>query len=224
MANVRRMKSELKKSIGNGPAALGATRVEIADSIDAGTPYLVVFIRTGSELTERMLSLPEFQYPLHLLMNNFLVFMSAAYKIRRGALVPAHSELMTAAIAGVAEGESWGTTVDLDEAILHVPQANFERLAEHIHTPTPADVWAGALLVEDWPRLPIKEPPSGTPHLQVVHVPDWPHEQLSNAALQRAVRLTVGWNFASLGEPEIIERMATQLKHEITQAELVVEY
>jgi hypothetical protein len=209
MASVSAMQRAIFRDLtaSTTPMPFGCTAVKVLPTqLSTERRQITVFLCANQELTDRMFSLPDGQYPLHMLMNHFLVFSAAVRYFQKGQLVAEISELMTATLAKIPMGASdplggkWGTVINTNSTVWTVPRVKLATYFKLHDAGMPTGHltginWLGALLVSDWPVLP-KPPadPETTPRLQVVHVPNVPVAELSENQLKRLADLTFGYN------------------------------
>lgn len=119
------------------------------------------------------------------------------------------SELMTAAVVGVAGGANYyGPRVDTQTATLHVPEMEFPppflRGKKHL---SGTEIWTAILTASDRPGAPTYDENDHRPALRVVHVPFSPSIKDKDTRAQVA-RLTLGWNYRRVSsDPEAFTEM-----------------
>lgn len=213
MASIPAMQRNIVRGLlsADTPPPIGCTTIKVAPGhISAQRRRITVFLYADQALTDKIFSVELGQYPLPMLLNHTLVLSAATDYTRRGQVKPEVSELMTGALAGLPvlpdlwDG-AWGTSVDADAAIWHVPRADlvkYDRLktaempTEHLL----GSNWLSALLVRDWPSLPEFPASGNTPTLQVVHVPNVPTRDMSVEQWRKVATLTCGYNNVEAGE------------------------
>lgn len=196
---------ELVSKIQLGSPPLDCSRIDLALSSETGA--VVVLLYTQPQLTERMLNLPPFQYPLPLLLNNHLLYQYVEYDIRTGRVTPTLSELMRASMVGLTQYNSYGTMISSDggddsNLTWYVPLVEFGDNASHR-----SRLWSTVLLDPQYPVSVINDDP-GVVQLVVVHIPDYSIFELSNEQLLHITRLTLGWNYCRVLRDDELQHIA----------------
>jgi hypothetical protein len=100
---------------------------------------------------------------------------------------------MTAALGNVPETD-WGVTINEDNRLI-VPQTNVRLYDTAMVGKDPAATWAQALLVRNWPALKPNIFSRRVPSLHVVHVPDKPLADITDAEWRNVIIMSIGWNY-----------------------------
>lgn len=178
---------------------------------------IVVFLRTNEELSQKMLQLPEGQYPLELLMNHYTVYGALVEHFMRGEL-SARSEPFTAAFADIPgsvhtpERGLWGTSVDTAKGIWQVPDLAAE---------LPSSVnWRSAMLTDVWPPHPVV--PSSCPTLALIHVPD--RAPADSTDWMKILELGWGYNTVAMlarQRPDLVREALSTYRVDVENAKFV---
>ena len=183
---------------------LGCERVEV--HYDSNTARLTLFVRVDEDLERRMFSLADGQYPLDVLMNHLWAYQALKRLFRDGQVV-ADSELFAATLAGIPAGQKdpegglWGTSIDEDAAVWHVPEV------EHGTVHAGGVNWRTVMLCDTWPGI-IGERADESWELSVVHVPSHP---VADEEWHRIFQLSLGYNWVASvqkEEPQLAQSMA----------------
>lgn len=211
MANTHQIVDDLKQSLGKARPpflqCIGA-RLSLQQDGDSPSPIITIFAEADSQLTKQMLRSAEYTYPLAMLMNNWLTYTWVVDYIQKHKLVFDTSELMTAAVVGVAEGMNFGPHVDATTKTLHVPAMQLPLPNLKVKKRLSAiESWTAMLLAPDLPGIRTYNEDDRRPVLRVVHVPFSPSLK-DEQTRTRVARLTVGWNYCRMSsEPEAFTEM-----------------
>lgn len=197
------------------PQLSGITRIDLAQSEDQ---CLTVILRTGSELSSAMFSLPCYAYPLPFLLHRQIVLATIAEHVQDEWLRLNTSELMVGAIGNVTDGatmaETKGTLIDTKNGIWHVPAIDLPYSTQEQQAN--ADLWRAALYSDD------SQPDAGPTSLDVIHAPD---RDVTTNELERISTLAVGYNYLSqVPTATYLLHLAGEVKTALASAEPIVTY
>lgn len=190
---------------------LDCSRSELA--VDESANMVMLLLRTKPSLSDWMLSSLPRQYPFPLLSNcDFVLFKVWRQIMKQRTVIPAASELMRAAMAGVPRGNFHGTAVDIGTFGMefYVPDA------------AASPEWKAVLLDPQYPHL--AEQGTSLPEFFVVHLPDVPIDQLNDAQLEQLATLSVGWNFLEVYSPDYIPTFAQAIRVAAAESAVIAEY
>lgn len=154
--------------------------------------HFTVFLRTTPELSHKMLA-SDYDYPVELLMNTKTILACLRKPLRQGHLKVDWCEVMTAALADVPNND-WGATINEDNRLV-VPRSNVMLYDKSKVKKDPSATWAHALLARDWPALKPNIFSWRVPSLYVIHVPDKPLEDITDAEWRNVAIMCIGWNY-----------------------------
>ncbi len=209
---------ELVSKIQTGPAPLDCSRVDIA--LSSENDSVVVLLYARPQLTEWMLTIPPFQYPLPLLLNSRLLYQYVEPDVRSGKVTLSLSELMRAAMVGVAQYNSFGTMISPDASnganmTFYVP------LVEVGDRASPQSILWGTMLFDPVSEVNDK---SEIAQLVVIHMPAFSVSEMSNEQLLQITRLALGWNYSRVLDEDKLQHMVEVFSAAAKYAQTIAEF
>lgn len=184
-------------------------------------PRLILLMHTNERLSQRMLTLPRYRYPLQPLMNTWLMYTAVVDQTRQGELRLRPNELGTAALAGIPTSTNYGPVIDETNVVLRTPPAEFGVDLSMIRQPSPAQIWGAVLVNPYWPTFqPEWQVSSHKPELFVVHLPD---REMTEEEERKIATIAIGYNYCDIADTTgLVDNTILELREAVAAAQVIV--
>lgn len=220
MSVLRTIRRNLSKVAQKGP--LEISRIALAEfpATSKEGPRLILLMHTNEALSQRVLTLPRYRYPLQLAMNTWLMYTATINQTRHGELRLRTSELGTVALAGIPTGTNYGPVIDESQAVLRTPPAEFGVDLFTVRQPSPAQIWGSALVNPYWPAFqPEWQVDSHKPELFVVHLPD---REMTEDEERKIATIAIGYNYCDITDTTgLVNHTIMELREAVTVAQVI---
>ena len=213
--------ADLRMRLAEGPKLVFVSRIDFAVGTVGERPQLTLMPRTVEPLTGMMRSVQPYQIPAPMILNSLAVYAAAVRYVEAGTLEMFASESMTLIALGLENAPAFGISLDVESAVTTFPQVrkptNEAALRRQRHKM--AGNWVMALLA-----VPDVLPSDTSPYLQLVHVPDLPATDLDDDTLERAVQLSMGWNYLQLSGKDFMDAAREELRGSLDTARVLLHH
>ncbi|HKX72903.1 MAG TPA: hypothetical protein VJM32_02735 [Candidatus Saccharimonadales bacterium] len=183
---------------------------------------LLVLIRTTPPLTAKIMGSYSAWYPLEMLEALLPSFFGLMTHYIREEVVLDYNELLLGVVSGMQRLEGYGLTPDPEKGTLYIPRIDIpslrkamnQKLSDSTGIARRLGPWGIILSAAAWRRNTSDRGIA----VQYMFVPDLPDEELTDDHIDRAVRISLGWNLSGLLRPGEMRSEIENLKRAIAEA------
>lgn len=219
MSVLRTIRRNLTRVAQEGPMEISRVALAEFPATSEEGPRLILLMYTNEHLSQRVLTLPRYRYPLQLLMNTWLMYTAVIDQTRHGELRLRPNELGTAALAGIPTGANYGPVIDESNVVLRTPPAEFGADLSMIRQPSPAQIWGTALVIPYWPAFQSERVSSHKPELFVVHLPD---REMTEEEERKIATIAIGYNYCDIADTTgLVNNTILELREAVAAAQVI---